>query len=91
MRARRDELEQHGYPIRKLNQAYFALYGSYGDGYAASPSNPIPELLHSSGAQRPTVADFLVRVRGVTTTEQTSSGGGGRARSPCPRSRPAAG
>src|SRR5260370_24428919 len=28
MRTRRDELEQHGIQIRKLNQAYFALYGS---------------------------------------------------------------
>ena len=25
MRARRDELQQHGYVIRKLNQAYFAV------------------------------------------------------------------
>ncbi len=47
MRARRDELQQHGVQIRKLNQAYFALYGSYGEGFAASPSNPIPRLLRT--------------------------------------------
>ena len=53
MRARRDELQQHGYQIRKLNQAYFALYGSYGDGFAASPANPIPgPAAHPARAQR---------------------------------------
>jgi hypothetical protein len=67
MRARRDELQQHGYVIRKLNQAYFALYGSYGDGFAASPRNPIPGLLHTLRQQSPSLADFLVRVRGVTS------------------------
>ena len=48
MRVQRDELERHGYQIRKLNQAYFALYGSYGDGFAASPANPIPGLLRTA-------------------------------------------
>jgi hypothetical protein len=70
MRAQRDELQRHGYAIRKLNQAYFALYGSYGDGYAASSANPIPGLLHQLRAQSPTVGDFLVRVRGVTTLNE---------------------
>ena len=42
MRARRDELVPHGYVIRKLNQAYFALYGSYGGGFAASPAIRFP-------------------------------------------------
>jgi hypothetical protein len=70
MRAQRDELQQHGYAIRKLNQAYFALYGSYGDGYAASAASPIPGLLHQLRGQSPTVGDFLVRVRGITAVEQ---------------------
>jgi len=70
MRARRDELQQHGYVIRKLNQAYFALYGSYGEGFAASPSNPIPDLLRSLRANSPSLGDFVVRVRGVTTVAQ---------------------
>ncbi|MCA1644405.1 MAG: hypothetical protein LC797_02680 [Chloroflexi bacterium] len=67
MRARRDELQTHGYQIRKLNQAYFALYGSYGEGFAASPSNPIPGLLRMLRQQSPSLADFIFRVRGVTT------------------------
>jgi hypothetical protein len=70
MNQRRDELQQHGYRIRKLNQAYFALYGSYGDGYAASPANPIPGLLHTLREHSPTVGDFMVRVRGVTTVAE---------------------
>ncbi len=31
MNERREYLEQHGYYLRKLNQAYFAFHGSYGD------------------------------------------------------------
>lgn len=70
MRAQRDELQQHGYYVRKLNQAYFALYGSYGEGFAASPRNPIPDLLRSLRANSPSLGDFVVRVRGVTTVAQ---------------------
>ena len=70
MRARRDELQQHGYVIRKLNQAYFALYGSYGEGFAASPANPIPTLLHKLRDQSPSLGDFVFRVRQVTTVDQ---------------------
>jgi hypothetical protein len=67
MRARRDELQQHGYQIRKLNQAYFALYGSYGEGFAASPSNPVPRLLRTLREQSLSLSDFMVRIRDVTT------------------------
>jgi hypothetical protein len=70
MRQRRDELQQHGYTIRKLNQAYFALYGSYGDGFAASPANPIPGLLHKLRDQSPTLADFVFRVRQITSVAE---------------------
>jgi hypothetical protein len=67
MQARRIELQQHGYRIRKLNQAYFALYGSYGGGFAASPRNPIPDLLRRLREQSGSLADFLVRVRTITS------------------------
>lgn len=70
MRAQRDELQQHGYTIRKLNQAYFALYGSYGGGFAASPSNPIADLLRGLRADSTSLSEFVVRVRGVTTVAQ---------------------
>jgi hypothetical protein len=70
MEARRVELEGHGYRIRKLNQAYFALYGSYGDGFAASPRNPIPGLLRQLREQSDSLADFLFRVRTITSVAE---------------------
>jgi hypothetical protein len=76
MRAQRDELQRHGYQIRKLNQAYFALYGSYGDSDAASPANPIPGLLHQLREQSPTIGDFLARVRGITTVDELRKAAG---------------
>lgn len=76
MSARRDELQQHGYTIRKLNQAYFALYGSYGEGFAASPVNPIPGLLHKLRDESPSLGDFVVRVRAITSVEQLRQAAG---------------
>ena len=76
MRNRRDELQQHGYSIRKLNQAYFALYGSYGESFAASPSNPIASLLHKLRDQSPTLGDFAVSVRGITTVAELRQAAG---------------
>ncbi|HEY3061484.1 MAG TPA: hypothetical protein VGL99_21150 [Chloroflexota bacterium] len=70
MRARRDELRPRGYNIRKLNQAYFALYGSYGDGFAASPKNPIPDLLRQLRERSGELGEFIVQVRGVTSVAE---------------------
>jgi len=70
MRTRRDELQQHGYAIRKINQAYFALYGSYGGGFAASPSNPIPDLLRQLRERSASLADFIFQVRGITSVTE---------------------
>src|SRR3712207_7984220 len=78
MRARRDELQQHGITIRKLNQAYFALYGSYGGGFAASPRNPIPDLLRQLGEQRGSLGEFILRGRTLTSgAEQRAAVRGG--------------
>jgi hypothetical protein len=70
MRAQRDELQKHGYQIRKLNQAYFALYGSYGEGYAASPSNPIPPLLRTLRDRSGSLGEFVLRIRGITSVAE---------------------
>jgi hypothetical protein len=67
MRARRDELRPYGYAIRKLNQAYFALYGSYGGGFAASPANPIPDLLRQLREKSGSLPHFLQSVRVLTS------------------------
>jgi hypothetical protein len=45
MNDERDYLADHGIQIRKLNQAYFAFYGTYGDSPASS--NPVgPKIEH---------------------------------------------
>jgi hypothetical protein len=67
MDRRRDALQRHGYSIRKLNQAYFAFYGSYTEGVAASPTNPVPDLVRTLRQQSPTVGAFLARIRDITT------------------------
>ena len=76
MRQRRDELAAHGYAVRKLNQAYFALYGSYGEGFAASPGNPIPGLLHRLRDSSPSLGDFVVCVRGITSVAELRQAAG---------------
>ncbi len=70
MEQRRIEVNQHGYAIRKLNQAYFAFYGSYTEGFAASPRNPVPGYLRRLRADSPTLGAFLERVRTITTVAQ---------------------
>jgi hypothetical protein len=70
MREQQGELQRNGYAIRKLNQAYFALYGSYGGGAAASPSNPIPDLLRQLRERSDSLSDFVFQVRDVTTVDQ---------------------
>lgn len=65
MRARRDELAALGYAIRKLNQAYFAFYGSYGD--AASGASPLPGRLQRLRDHSASVSDFLRRVGSLTS------------------------
>jgi hypothetical protein len=91
MRQRRDELQRHGYAIRKLNQAYFALYGSYGEGFAASPANPIPRLLRRLRDDSPTLADFVFRVRSITTVDELRHSVAWPGRPLCPRKTPEAG
>ena len=68
MEARRQVFVNHGYAIRKLNQAYFAFYG----GYAAEPggaagADPIGPMLRELRAASPSLRDFMRDVAGVTT------------------------
>ncbi|MBI2755219.1 MAG: hypothetical protein HYX52_00765 [Chloroflexi bacterium] len=67
MQGRQVEVARQGYPIRKLNQAYFAFYGSYGEGFAASPRSPVPALLRQVRTASPSLGAFLRRVEGITT------------------------
>lgn len=71
MEQRRQVFVQHGYLIRKLNQAYFAFYGAYADtpGGAAGedPVGPaVRELRQESGS----LANFLNRISWMTSFDQ---------------------
>lgn len=63
MEDRRKYLEAHGITIRKLNQAYFAFYGSYGN--TAAASNPIGPKIERVWALTKDVGLFLKVMRDV--------------------------
>ncbi len=57
----------HGYQIRKLNQAYFAFYGAYADEPGATGSDPIGPALRVLRYYSPSLRDFVVRARNITS------------------------
>lgn len=57
MESRRQELLQRGYRIRKINQAYFAFYGSYATNPASD--SPLETQLRNLRHQSQTLAQFL--------------------------------
>lgn len=60
MEQRRVELQEHGYYIRKLNQAYFAFHGSYATGPGSvDPIGPQLQKLRQASAS---LRDFLFTV-----------------------------
>jgi hypothetical protein len=65
MNAKRDEFEEAGYFIRRLNQAYFAFHGFYGDSPASiDPIGPkVQTLLDEAGSP----GEFIRRVRSITS------------------------
>jgi hypothetical protein len=65
---RRLEFVAAGFQIRKLNQAYFAFFGSYGD--AAAGTDPIPRQLGWLRAASGSPGEFLRRVGQITTAEE---------------------
>lgn len=68
MEARRQFFWEHGYQIRKLNQAYFAFYGAYADqpGGAAG-EDPVGAAVRSLRAESKDLASFIRRVSWVTS------------------------
>jgi hypothetical protein len=57
MEARRQELNSRGFGIRRLNQAYFAFYGSYAEGPAGS--SPLAGRVRSLREASPSLGVFL--------------------------------
>lgn len=65
MEERRQTFAEHGYPLRVLNQAYFAFHGSYGTtGASTSPIGPKLERLREL---MPDLRTFLHTVRWFTS------------------------
>jgi hypothetical protein len=60
----RQFLATKGYYIRKLNQAYFAFYGSYAD--SPTSVDPIGTKLREIRSQATSIQDFLSQVSGIT-------------------------
>jgi hypothetical protein len=69
MEARRQFFWDNGYPIRKLNQAYFAFHGAYDadpDGGAAG-ADPVGPAVRTLRSQYDELADFLNDISWVTS------------------------
>ena len=71
MEERRIFIVQHGYMIRKLNQAYFAFYGAY----ALSPGgvageDPVGPAVRALRENSPTLADFLRKIAAMNSFEK---------------------
>lgn len=67
MEERRVVFVENGYRIRRLNQAYFAFYGSYADEPGATGADPIGPALRELRYYSPSLYDFAAAVRGVTS------------------------
>ena len=71
MEQRRQLFVEHGYAIRKLNQAYFAFHGNYATRAAAS--DPIGPKLQELRRLTPDLATFVHAVQGIATPEDLDS------------------
>lgn len=63
MNATQQLLAANGYTIRRINQAYFAFYGSYGDSPQAS--SPLGGEIETLRRESPSLAAFVHRVQTV--------------------------
>ena len=71
MELRRRFLWDHGYHIRKLNQAYFAFYGAYADSPGgAAGADPVGEAVRHLRAQSVTLTEFIKTIAWMSTFEQ---------------------
>lgn len=65
MEARRVELLDHGYRIRKINQAYFAFHGTYAE--SPSSTSPLARYLWDLREQVDTVGELVKLLRPIGT------------------------
>jgi hypothetical protein len=68
METRRQFFWDHGYAIRKLNQAYFAFYGSYADTPTGpAGADPVGAAVRELRARSASLAQFVDRMAGLTS------------------------
>jgi len=65
MDEKRDDFEEHGVYIRRINQAYFAFFGSYAD--TPGSIDPIGPKLQRLRDRAGSVTDFVRLARGLTS------------------------
>jgi hypothetical protein len=71
MEAQRVMFWNHGYHIRKLNQAYFAFYGAYADQpVGAAGADPVGAAVRALRAQSPSLAAFLNQISWMFSFQQ---------------------
>ena len=68
MEQKRLEMVEHGYLIRKLNQAYFAFHGSYADG--PGTPNPVGQEMQALRRQASSIGEFVKTVSQVSSRDQ---------------------
>lgn len=76
MEQRREFFWQNGYRIRKINQAYFAFYGSYNDtpGGGAAGDDPIGPAVQQLRKQASGLKGFIDKVKQITSFEELMIG-----------------
>jgi hypothetical protein len=78
MEARRVFFLEHGYQIRRLNQAYFAFYGAYADTpTGAFGEDPVGPRVRQLREASPSLASFLNTIAWMTSFEDLVAAVGG--------------
>ena len=70
MEDRRLDLNKNGYNIRKINQAYFAFYGSYAD--SPQSISPIYQQLQDLREKRLNIGELVNEIKNISTYEDFS-------------------
>ena len=72
MEQRRELFWQNGYRIRKINQAYFAFYGSYNDtpGGGAAGDDPIGPAVQQLRKDSTNLKGFIDKIKQVKSFEE---------------------
>jgi hypothetical protein len=71
MQDRQQYLAENGYYVRKLNQAYFAFYGSYT--YSPSSIDPLGEQVKTLRKNSSSLKEFMEQVSGLKSRQDLNS------------------